>query len=423
MVEAVDVVEVVDVGNVVEVADVVNVVEVIDVERNGQREKLPNIEVIASRSRRDEGVARQRSRREREHRARRAAAAYAAALKRDGIACREAARRLELRPRTLADWFQRERCGTLACQPRGRPCGESSAETRRGVLEAIRDLGPGIGIPALRTVFPDVPPCQLVDLRQAYWDVYRRHNRVALEQLTWHAPGRVWAMDHVKPPTPVDGIYPAVLAVRDLASGMTLDWLPVPDETAATTRGALQALFVEFGAPLVLKSDNGSAFKGEVVRLLADWRVIPLLSPARTPRYNGSCEAGNGALATRTHHQAALAGHAGFWTSDDVEAARRQSNAFHYPDGHGRPTPLEQWESRAPISESERDGFRLTAENLAAQIHEDMESTSQVPLTAADTAAQHRRVIRRALVEHGYLSTKWRFITLPLKPKKSARIT
>ncbi|MDY0169992.1 MAG: hypothetical protein RBS80_25840, partial [Thermoguttaceae bacterium] len=126
---------------------------------------------------------------------------------------------------------------------------------------------------------------------------------------------------------------------------------------------------------------------------------------------------------TRTHHQAALAGHAGFWTSDDVEAARRQSNAFHYPDGHGRPTPLERWESRAPISESERDGFRLTAENLAVQIHQDTESTSQVPLTAADTAAQHRRVIRRALVEHGYLSTKWRFITLPLKPKKSARIT
>ena len=68
-------------------------------------------------------------------------------------------------------------------------------------------------------------------------------------------------------------------------------------------------------------------------------------------------------------------------------------------------------------------GFRLTAENLAAQIHQDMDSTSQVPLTATDTAAQHRRVIRRALVEHGYLSTKWRFITLPLKPKKSARIT
>ena len=76
---------------------------------------------------------------------------------------------------------------------------------------------------------------------------------------------------------------------------MELDWLPVPDETAATTRDALLALFVEFGPPLVLKSDNGSAFKGDVITLLDDWQITPLRSPPKTPRYHGSREAGIGA--------------------------------------------------------------------------------------------------------------------------------
>jgi hypothetical protein len=57
-------------------------------------------------------------------------------------------------------------------------------------------------------------------LRLDYWKVYRHHNRIVQEKLVWHLPGRVWAIDHAKPPTPVDGIYPAMFAVRDLASGL-----------------------------------------------------------------------------------------------------------------------------------------------------------------------------------------------------------
>jgi hypothetical protein len=42
------------------------------------------------------------------------------------------------------------------------------------------------------------------------------------------------------------------------------------------------------GPPLVLKSDNGSAFASQEVQLLLDRNsVIPLFSPPYWPRYNG----------------------------------------------------------------------------------------------------------------------------------------
>jgi hypothetical protein len=344
-------------------------------------------------------------------------------MKTDGCSCRQAARTLRVHPRTLANWCCSERRGEMTCHPRGRPCKESPFLKRLAVAEFLRDTGPGIGVPSLRVAFPDLPPCELSDLRRDYWQVYRHHNHVVLAELTWNSPGRVWAIDHADPPGAIDGVYAAVLAVRDLASGMVLDWLPVPDETAATTRDALLALFVEFGPPLVLKSDNGSAFKADVLTLLDDWQVTPLPSPAWTPSYNGSCEAGIGGLKTRTFYQAARAGHPGIWTSEDTEAARRQTNEFHYPHNHRHSAALAVWESRSPITPAERERFLLTVQRLRNQIHEAMDLASQESLTAADQAAIHRRVVRQALVELGILSITWRSISLPIKPRKCARIS
>ena len=116
--------------------------------------------------------------------------------------------RLCIHPRTLANWCCRQRRGEMTCRPRGRPCKESPFQKRLAVAEFLRDTGPGIGVPSLRVAFPDMPPCELTDLRRDYWQVYRHHNRVVLAELTWHSPGRVWAMDHAKPAQPVDGVYP-----------------------------------------------------------------------------------------------------------------------------------------------------------------------------------------------------------------------
>jgi hypothetical protein len=82
------------------------------------------------------------------------------------------------------------------------------------------------------------------------------------------------------------------------------------------------------------KLDNGSGFITEAMRGFLDhWQVRPLFSPLYTPEYNGAIEAGNGALKTRTHEEAARQGRSGHWTADDTEAARRMANEFTYPDG------------------------------------------------------------------------------------------
>ena len=64
-------------------------------------------------------------------------------------------------------------------------------------------------------------------------------------------------------PIPFTAFDRAALAVRDLASGAELAWQPVSNQTAAPTVAVLKSLIDQHGPPLVLKSDNGSAFASE----------------------------------------------------------------------------------------------------------------------------------------------------------------
>ena len=389
-----------------------------------RKQKQPDVDWIVHRSRREVSAERQQEQRSRELTARRHAAQFASDVGRQGDSCRRAAEAVGLRPRTLAHWRRCQERGELTCKPRGRPCKQSSQEDRRCVVEWLQDVGPQVGLPTMRTAFPHIPQCELVDLRRDYRREFREANRQATEELTWHAPGRVWAVDHAEPPRPIDGLYGALISVRDLASGMQLAWLPVPDETAVTTSDVLAALFVEHGPPLVLKSDNGSAFKsGLVGQLLAKWGVVLLRSPPVTPRYNGSCEAGIGAMKVRTHYQAARNGRPGNWTSDDTEAARCQANEYHHPADQPQFTPYQRWQSRGEIGYTERVEFHLAVERALHEQQQKRPSDSEVPLSAAEQAAEYRRAVRQALVELGILTTEWRSITLPIKSRTSAKIS
>src|SRR6516164_6649323 len=70
-------------------------------------------------------------------------------------------------------------------------------------------------------------------------------------------------------------------------------WRPTPDETAQTAVAVLIGLFLIHGPPLVLKLDNGSAYRAEAMqKALVGYGVVVLYSPAYTPEYNGSAEAG-----------------------------------------------------------------------------------------------------------------------------------
>jgi transposase InsO family protein len=240
-------------------------------------------------------------------------------------------------------------------------------------------------------------------LRRCRW-VARRRRRLLTRTLHWTRPGSVWAVDFAEPPQPVEGCYGRLLAVRDLASGHQLLWLPVPDEAAATAAAALEGLFREHGAPLVLKSDNGSAFiAAEVEELLARWAVGQLFSPPRMPRYNGACEAGIGSMKTRTHHQAARRGHPGEWTCDDAEAARLEANQTARPWGACGPTPEEVWQRRSRFGAEARSAFGETVRRLEGEARQEQGYPAEGVLDRIARAAVSRAALRRALVAHGLL--------------------
>jgi hypothetical protein len=236
-------------------------------------------------------------------------------------------------------------------------------------------------------------------------------------------------MDHTGPLPAIDGRWPYLLAVRHpqagtRASGCALAWLPVLDETAETTISALQWLFLEHGPPLVLKSDNGSGFIADAMRRFLDrWDVRPLFSPPYTPEYNGSVEAGNGALKARTQDEAARQGRDGPWTADDVEAARRMANELIYAHGPLGPTRQERFRTSPRISLETRAAFGRTVAHEQTQERLEQGYPLDTDLGHAAQAQIDRAAIGRALVEHGYLTFTKRSITPSLKSHNSLKIS
>lgn len=218
----------------------------------------------------------------------------------------------------------------------------------------------------------------------------------------WHKAGSVWAMDYTQPPAPIDGVFSNILAVRDLASGKQLLSLPTEDQSSETTCRALEALFREHGAPLVLKSDNGPSFVSvDLAICLRPWAVHLLLSPIRCPSYNGACEAGIGGLKTRAHHVAARNGRAGHWSCEDVETARLLGNSV--PRGPARLTADERWSNRTPIRPTDR---ALLADAIALYCsHGD----------------DDRIATRKAMEDLGLISFRRRRIALPINPAFRAK--
>jgi transposase InsO family protein len=386
----------------------------------------------------------------------------------DSAAC------LGLSLRTLRQWDQASARLRLALLARGRPVRRSPRATRLEVLEVLASVGPGVGLAVLHGQFPDLPRAELADLLQRYRRVWRRRYQQAPHVLHWAQPGTVWAMDYAAPPLPLEEGFTDLLAVRDLASGQQLLWLPVAQPTAATTVAALLWLFTLYGTPLVLKMDNGAPFIAAATRtLLAQWQVLRLYSPPRLPQYNGAIEAGIGALKARTHYQASRRGHPDEWTRADTAAAQEQANTLGRPAGAHAPTPAQRWVQRHVVTRAERAVFQATVARLeeeartasapgaaaaavavpaaavpphpsavtpaadASASFASAAGTSAAPPGAVASAAEatpagrlspeqsaeRRQAISRALVAHGYLLFTRRRIPLPLPRKKVAKIT
>lgn len=272
------------------------------------------------------------------------------------------------------------------------------------MIQFLDELGPRVGVATLRSCFPAMSRSELTDLLKRYRRVLRKRNRVPLRVLDWRCPGRVWAIDFSGPLPAIDGRFPYLLAVRDLCTGQQLLWLPVENATGEVARDALTALFITHGAPLVLKSDNGSPFTGGVVQeLLEQHEVSSLLSPPYWPRYNGAIEAGIGSLKDRTEAAACRSGHAGYWAWDDVTQARLEANTLARPRGVSGPSPDEAWASRTPITSEERAAFRKAVEEARCELENAMAACVAAGERVMSEGEMARCAIRLTLERRGYL--------------------
>jgi transposase InsO family protein len=331
---------------------------------------------------------------------------------------------LGLSERTLRDWEQQEREGARDASSRGRPPTRSSREQRNLAIAVMHLFGPATGVPVLQGIFPKMPRREVEDIVRRYKRLHRRERILKLHILRWLRPGTVWAMDLAEPPSPVDGEHPFLLAVRDLASGVQLAWVAMPNKEAETIVAWLEALVREFGRPMVLKSDNEAVLRSkEIQKSLQRWGVTPLLSPKGVPAYNGSCEAGIGSMKSRTHIEAARHDRAGLWSADDLEAARLQANETARPQGPRGPTPEQSWGARTPIRDEDRDHFGRELERCRHEIREQAGVPIGEDIDAETAARWERNALTRALVACGLLEIRRRRVSLPLKRLFAAKIS
>ena len=331
------------------------------------------------------------------------------------------AQRLWLSSRTLRQWEYDYRYRTLRQQPvlLGRPVVRAPVVLRNSVLDVLETFGPATGLPSLRGCFPDVRRAELQDLLRRFRRVWRLRHQQAMRILHWQVPGALWAIDFTQAPAPIDGLYPYLLAVRDLASGYQLLWQPLREASATEAAQALAMLFALHGAPLVLKSDNGSTFSADLYQaLLHQAGVVMLFSPTYWPRYNGAIEAGIGSLKTRTQHHAARHDHPQQWSCDDVALAQAEANATARPHGPTGPTPDQSWASRRTITAAERALFQEAVNRHRTDVRIQQGLPFEGPLSDQEERAMDRQAIQRALIEHNYLLFSRRCIPLPFRRKK-----
>ena len=345
-------------------------------------------------------------------------------LQERGLDLGERATALGMTPRTLRDWEVRWRAGRSAVRVLGRPVRRSPLAWRNEVVGLLEELGPGVGVATLRESFPQMCRAELADLLRRYRRVWRARRRQTVYELHWLVAGSVWALAFTEAPRAVDGIYPYVLAVRDLACGQQLRWQPVAAMTTAAVLEALAGLVATYGAPLVLKSDNGSAFGAEATqRWLRAAGVQMLFSPPYWPAYNGAIEAGIGSLKARTEGSASRAGRPGAWTWQDVARAQAEANATSRPRGERGPSAAELWGQRREMRGAERDAFAASVARHEGEIRAQEGIIMEAVLSHREQSRIQRQAVRRALGEHGYLWFLRRRIPPPIRRRKVTKLT
>lgn len=206
---------------------------------------------------------------------------------RNGWSLRRATQAVGLARSSVLRWTRRLRQGHEAIQP---ACRKVPLENPAALDDAIGKLHHGVhrsrGAPALWRLWQEVISRRDFDRRvRARRMQQQREQRDSLHHIVWPQPGTVWAMDPAQ--------YGRLRwnLVGDLASRFRFELLVAMELPACRIAQQLRELFDRYGAPIVLKRDNGSNLVNTIVNgLLEEYGVLSLTSPPHYPRYNGAIE-------------------------------------------------------------------------------------------------------------------------------------
>ncbi len=160
------------------------------------------------------------------------------------------------------------------------------------------------------------------------------------------APGQVWALDIVEDKL-VSGRKVRLLNVLDICSRYGLGSLVEHSIPGVLAARHLEALFLRYGAPRVLRRDQGPEFKSRVFqKLLRTWRVQDEPVPKGQPFDNGHVESFHGSL--RDELLDAELFHSLKEAQAKVEGWLHWYNRERPHQSLGYCTPGEMWEAAAP---------------------------------------------------------------------------
>ncbi|MDA8171366.1 MAG: hypothetical protein M0Z48_05980 [Nitrospiraceae bacterium] len=130
---------------------------------------------------------------------------------------------------------------------------------------------------------------RLVAMARHDLNVAHRQN---LRRIHWNVSNVAWSMDPSEYwQRDADGDKPYLNHMQDLASRYKFNPMAGDIPTGEEISGWLTTTFNDFGAPLLLKRDNGGNLNHKAVNeVLEEYYVMPLNSPVHYPPYNGAIE-------------------------------------------------------------------------------------------------------------------------------------
>ena len=225
---------------------------------------------------------------------------------------------------------------------------------------------------------------------------------------------------HLPGPSGVDAVSARRHQVQDLASRYKFPPWVGARILGATVAQRLEALFRQYGPPLVLKRDNGGNLNQQAVdEVLARHLVMPLNSPPHYPPYNGGMEHAVGELKGPLVAQLRASG-----PISPAEVQKRAELLAH--ELNHRPRPSLQGAVACRVFQDARAALKPYTLRKRREVFEAINDLTQMLLQAQGVCTQRQAdTVRRLAVEtwlqsNGVITITQHKRVSPIFPEKIA---